>query len=163
MSRRGLQVLSTLLVIVVAMLSPMDVWADPSESNSLAIDKDSASGMWTATCDISVSGVDSGQIYSGRMLFEFAAQGQGSSTFVFDALFQVDRENRTWTESSIGIYKVTARLKGHDVLVHAEVTFAAINSGDRVFCSSRIDSGGQPPSSGATLFGANMVSTVQQP
>jgi hypothetical protein len=38
---------------------------------------------------------------------------------------------------------------------------ACINSGDRIFCSSRIDLGTQPPS--LTLFGANMVSTVQQP
>jgi len=94
------------------------------------------------------------------MLFQFAAEGQGNSTFVFDANFQVDPANRTWTESSPGIYEVTARLKGRRVIVHAEVTFDTINSGDRIFCDSRIDLGSQP---GTTLFGANMVSTVQQP
>ena len=45
--------------------------------------------------------------------------------------------------------------------VWAEVTLHTINPGDRIFCSSRIDLGTQPPS--LTIFGANTVSTVQQP
>lgn len=152
------------LVIVTALLLPVLVSAQPlNKSNALNIDKNAATNDWTVSCDIAVSGVDNQQAYSGRMLFEFLPEGQGSSTILFDALFQVDPANRVWSEASLGIYKVTAKLRGHDVVVHAEVIFNAINSGDRIFCSSRIDSGTQPPSVGATLFGANMVSTVQQP
>jgi len=155
-------VVSRLLVIVAVLLLPPSVSAkDLNKSNSLTMDKDSTAGSWIATCDISVGGIDETQLYSGRMLFEFLAEGQSSSTFIFDANFQVDRANRTWTQSSPGLYEVAANLKGHRVIVHAEVAFDTINSGDRIFCSSRIDLGTQPPS--LTLFGANMVSTVQQP
>jgi hypothetical protein len=152
------------LLVVAALLLPLNVWAaDLNKFNSLTVEKNSATSSWTATCDISVSGTDNRQTYSGRMLFQFLAAGQGSATVVFDALFQVDPENRTWTQSSPGTYTVTATLKGHDVIVNAEVNFAAINSGDRILCDSRIDSGSQPPSPGATLFGANMASTVATP
>ena len=153
---------ATVLVFVTVLLLPLNVWAeDLIKSNSLTIEKDSTVGGWTATCDISLGGTDNGQIYSGRMLFQFLASGQGSSTFIFDALFNVGPDSRTWTESSPGIYKITARLKGHDVIVHAEVRFEALNSGDNLFCDSRIDLGPQPSS--LTLFGANMRSSVPTP
>ncbi len=149
------------VVIVFALLFSVNVWAGPTnKSNSLTIDKDPVTNNWTATCDISVSGVENNQIYSGVMLFEFAPSGHGA-TPILNALFQIDPANRIWTDSSPGAYKISAKLKGHDVLVHAEVKFNSINAGDRIFCSSRIDQGVQPPA--VTLFGANMVSTVQQP
>ena len=129
----------SLLAIVTAVLLPVGGWADAfSKSNSLAIDKDAGTNNWIAACDIAVGGVDNRQTYSGRMLFEFAPSGQGS-TFVFDALFQVDPQNRAWTESNPGIYKVTAKLKGHDVVVHAEVIFSAINAGDSRADASRCE------------------------
>jgi hypothetical protein len=34
------------------------------KSNSLAVDKDAITGIWTATCDISIKGVDGRQIYT---------------------------------------------------------------------------------------------------
>ena len=153
---------SRLLVIVAVLLLPLSVWAaDLKKSNSLTIDKDSTAGGWTATCNISVGGIDGNQTYSGRMLVQFLAESQGSATVIFDANFQVDPANRTWTQSSPGVYEVAAKLKGHQVIVQAEATFDTINPGDRIFCDSRIDLGTQPSS--RTLLGANMDSTVQQP
>ena len=155
--------MSKLLLILAALLLPVSGWAaDLDKSNSLTVDKDSTTSSWTATCDISVSGVDQKQIYSGRMLFQFQPSNR-ATIIVFDVLFQVDTQNRTWTASTPGIYKVRAKLRGHDVIVQAEVTFNSINSGDRIFCDSRIDPGVQPPLFGTTLFGANMVSTVATP
>ena len=145
----------------MVVLFVVTAWAGGlNKSNSLTVENDPMTSNWTATCDISISGIDPKQIYSGRMLLQFAPSGQGS-TFVFDALFQVDPANRTWVESSPGIYKVKANLRGHNVTVHSEVLFNGINAGDRFFFDSRIDQGAPP--SGPTLFGANMVSTVQQP
>jgi hypothetical protein len=47
-------VLSRGLVIVAVLLLPLSVWAeDLKKSNMLTLDKDSTSGSWTATCDIS--------------------------------------------------------------------------------------------------------------
>jgi hypothetical protein len=106
-------VLSRGLVIVAVLLLPLSVWAeDLKKSNMLTLDKDSTSGSWTATCAISVGDIDQREIHSGRMLFEFAPSGQGS-VFVFDATFQVDQANRTWAQSTPGVYEVTAKLKGH--------------------------------------------------
>lgn len=151
------------LLMFAALLFPMGAWAEElNKSNSLTVDKDSITGSWTATCDISVSGVDSRQIYSGRMLFQFLAESAGSATNVFDVEFQVDPANRVSSESSPGIYRVRATLHGHRVAVHAEVTLDSISPGDRLFCDSRIDPGTQPPVA-PTLFGANMVSTILQP
>ena len=119
--------------IVIALLLPLAApAAGLTKSNSLTIDKDPGTNTWTATCDIAVRGIDNRQIYSGRMLFQFRPAGQ-DATFVFDAVFQMDPDNRTWTESSPGIYNVTANLRGHDVVVHAEVIFNAINEGTRSF------------------------------
>jgi hypothetical protein len=152
-----------LLLIVAVLLLSVNAWAAGlDKTNSLTVENNPTSSSWTATCDISVGGVEPNQIYSGRMLFAFAPEGQGG-TFVFDALFQVDPTNRIWTESSPGIYKVRANLKGRHVTVHSEVTFSSINPGDRIFCDSRIDPGTQPPPVGTTLFGSNMVNTVQTP
>lgn len=76
-----------LMVIIAARVFAVNVWADElAKSNSLTIDKDSNTGNWTATCDISVSGVDGRQIYSGRMLFQCAAESAGSATTVFDVV-----------------------------------------------------------------------------
>jgi len=153
-----------LVIVVAALLFAVNASAgDVNKSNSLAVDKDAITGSWTATCDISISGVDERQIYSGRMLFQFFPQGAGSATNVFDVLFQVDPTDRVWTDSSPGIYSVKATLRRRQVAVHAEVAFESISPGDRLFCDSRIDPGTQPPVVGTTLFGANMVSTIQQP
>ena len=130
------------------------------KSNSLTVENDPSSSSWTATCDISVSGIEPNNIYSGRMLFQYAPEGQGS-TFIFDALFQVDAANKIWTESSTGIYKVKANLKGKEVAVHAEVLFSSLKQGDRVFCDSRIDQGAQPTA--PTIFASDMVSTMELP
>jgi hypothetical protein len=152
-----------LLVIAAALLFSVNAWAEGlNKSNSLTVENDPMTSSWIATCDISIGGVDTKQTYSGRMLFQFAPSGLGS-TFIFDALFQVDPTNRIWTESSPGIYRVRAALRGRDVTVRAEVKFNTINPGDRIFCNSRIDPGTQPPPTGTTLFGADMVSTVQTP
>lgn len=76
-NRATLQRLSRLLAVVAALLLPLNVWAaDIDKSNSLTIDKDSATNSWTAKCDISVSGIDNHQPYSGRMLFGSGRQGQ---------------------------------------------------------------------------------------
>jgi hypothetical protein len=153
----------TVAVIVAAFLFAVNAWAgELNKSNSLTVDKDAITGSWIATCDISISSVER-QIYSGRMLFEFLPQGAGSSTFIFDAFFQVDPAEPVWTDSNPGIYSVTAILRGHQVAVHAEVAFESIGPGDRLSCGSRIDPGTQPPAAGTTLFGANMVATIQQP
>lgn len=150
-----------LLVMVAVVLFSVDVWAAGlNKSNSLTVESDPSNSSWTATCEISVSGIEPNQIYSGRMLFQFAPSGQGS-TFIFDVSFQVDPANRTWSESSPGVYKVRAYLRGRQVTVHSEVRVNIINPGDRLFCDSRIDQGTQP--TGPTLFGSNMVSTVQTP
>jgi hypothetical protein len=152
-----------LLVIVVVLLLSVNAWAEGlNKSNSLTVENDPMTSSWTATCDISISGVDPHQIYSGVMLFQFSPSFGGPTVGIFNVLFQVDPANRTWTESSPGIYKVSAKLKGRDVTVRAEVKFNTIIGGDRVFCDSRIDPGTQPPVS-PTLFGSNMVSTVQTP
>jgi hypothetical protein len=132
------------------------------KSNSLTVENDPTTSSWTSTCDISVSGVDVNQIYSGRMLFQFLPSFGGPTVTVFDAFFQVDPANRTWTESIPGIYTVKAKLKGHDVTAHAEYKFNTITPGDRFLCGSRIDQG--PISSATTtLFGSNMDNTVAQP
>jgi hypothetical protein len=157
--------MSRLVVMVVAaLLFAVNASAQGvNKSNSLAVDRDATTGSWTATCDISINGVDGRQIYSGRMLFQFFPSGAGSATTVFDALFQVDPTARVWTDSSSGIYRVEAFLRGHEVAVHAEVAFGSISPGDRLFCNSRIDPGTQPPVVGTTLFGADMASTIQTP
>jgi hypothetical protein len=152
-----------LVVMIAALLFAVNAWAgELNKSNSLTVATDSITGSWTATCDIEIGGIDGRQIYSGRMLFQFAAEGEGSATNVFDVEFQVDPANRVWKESSPGIYSVRATLHGRRIAVHAEVALS-ISPGDRLFCDSRIDPGTQPPVVGTTLFGANMVSTIQQP
>jgi hypothetical protein len=161
--QRGHVMPRLLVVIVTVLLLAVNASAEVNKSNSLAVDKDAITGSWTATCDISVSGVDERQIYSGRMLFQFLSQGAGSATTVFDILFQVDPTDRVWTDSSPRIYSVKATLRRRQVAVHAEVAFESISPGDRLFCHSRIDPGTQPPVVGTTLFGADMDSTIQQP
>ena len=152
-----------LLMIVAVLLLSVNAWAEGlNKSNSLIVENDPMTSRWTATCDISVSGVDPHQIYSGVMLFSFLPSFGGPTVSVFNVLFQVGPGDRTWTESAPGTYKVKANLKGREVTVHAEVKFNAIIGGDRVSCDSRIDPGTQPPVS-PTLFGSNMVSTVQTP
>src|SRR5262249_24485497 len=107
--------LSSVMVVVLANMA----WAgELNRSNSLTIGKDSGTALWTATCEISVGGLDVNQIYSGRMRFEFLPSGAGTSTVIFDDSFQVDPANRTSTDSVAGIYEVSAKLKGHEVLVH---------------------------------------------
>ncbi len=152
-----------LLVIVVVLSFSVDVQAAGlSKSSSLTVENDPNNSSWTAICDISVGGVAPNQIYSGRVFFQFSPSG-GGGTIIIDAFFQVDPVNRIWTESSPGIYKVRASLKGRDVTVHSEVTFSSINAGDRILCGPRIDPGIQPPPTGTTLFENHMVSTVQAP
>jgi hypothetical protein len=122
-----------LVVIVTLLLFAVNASAQGlNKSNSLAVDKDAFTGSWIATCDISINGIDGRQIYSGRMLFQFLPSGAGSATTVFDALVQVDPTARLWTDSSSGIYRVEASLRGHEVAVHAEVAFATISPGDRI-------------------------------
>jgi hypothetical protein len=153
----------TLLMIVAVFLLSVNAWAEGlNKSNSLTVENDPRTSSWTATCDISVSGVDPHQIYSGVMLFQFLPSFGGPTVGIFNVLFQVGPGDRTWTESLPGIYKVKATLRGREVAVRAEVNFNTIIGGDRVSCASRIDPGSQPPVS-PTLFGSNMVSTVQTP
>jgi hypothetical protein len=152
-SERTIKLIGVLfLMMIAALLLPVNAWAGGlDKSSSLTINKDSTEG-WTAICAISVGGVDKGQTYSGRMIFFVLASGGAPSTTIFDVLFQVDPANRVSTQSSPGIYEVTATLRGSKVAVHAEVPFDSISSGDSIFCGSRIDPGTQPPVVGTTLF-----------
>ena len=84
--------LSTVIVIV---LSGMVSATKLNKSNTLTIAKDSATTLWTATCEVSVGGVDVNQIYSGRIYLQFRPSGAPSATTIFDHLFQVDPANRT--------------------------------------------------------------------
>ncbi|MGA6827724.1 hypothetical protein ACO9S2_08935 [Nitrospira sp. NS4] len=132
-----------------------------NKSNSLTIENDPRTSSWTATCDISVSGVDEDKIYSGVMRIQYLPWDGATAVPVFNAVFQVDPANRAWTESLPGDYSVKAILKGHDIAVHAEFKFNTPISGDRISCGSRIDQG--PLSSAISLFGSNMVNTVALP
>jgi hypothetical protein len=132
-----------------------------NKSNSLTVANDPMTSNWTATCVISISGVDADKIYSGVMRVQYLPWEGGVAVPVFKARFQVDPENRAWTESLPGEYRVNAILDGRDVSVRAEFTFNTPISGDRISCGSRIDQG--PPASAISLFGANMVNTVALP
>jgi hypothetical protein len=149
-TKRNIKFIAGLLL--AALWLPVNARAGGlDKSSSLTINKDSTEG-WTETCDISVGGIDNGQAYSGRVLFFFLPNGGAPSTTIFDILFQVDPANRTWTQSSPGIYEVSATLRGRKVTVHAEVPFDSISSDDSFSCGSRIDPGTQPPAVGTTLF-----------
>jgi len=144
-----------LLVIVAALLLSANAWAaELDKSSSLAVDKDATTGAWTATCDISVGGVDPAQTYSGRMLLWV------NSAILYDAWFQVNSANRTWTASSPGAYTVVARLKGRGVSVQGDVPLGSNPQGFDVGCDTRIDPGTQPPPTGSTLFEAHMGTHV---
>jgi hypothetical protein len=150
-----------LLAVLAALLLPLNGWAaDLSKSSSLVTELDPVTNSWTATCDFSVSGIDQKQTYSGVVLFQFVREVGSTVFLVPGVVFQVDPHDRTWTNSSPGVYNVTAKLKGQDVVVHTEVMLTGINSGDRVFCSGRIDPGIQPPAFGTTLFNVDMKATL---
>jgi hypothetical protein len=134
-----------------------------SKSNSLTVENDPTTSGWIATCDISVSGVDPQQIYSGVVYFASVLGGGQTGGPVYSFTFQVDPANRTWAQISPGIYKVRAKLKGQDVTVHGEFKFGTLLAGDKISCHSRIDPGTQPPPTGTTLFGSDMDATVQTP
>ena len=153
-----------LLMIVAALLLSGNVWAEEfDKSGSLTIDKDSVTTKWTGTCEASVNGIDPHQSYSGRLLF-WVFPHEESPVFLINATPQVDPENRTFTESSSGIYKVIARLRGRTVTLHAEVNLDNFNFDvtDKIRCDAQIDTD-FPPSVGATLFGATMVTTLMNP
>ena len=121
--------LSSVMVVFFASMA----WAgELSKSGTFSIVKDSSTKVWTATCEISVGGVEVNQIYSGRMKVAFGPSSGGGST-IFDFFYQVDPANRTATDSIASIYEVSAKLRGHDVLVHGEATFNILNYGERFF------------------------------
>jgi len=143
--------MSRLLLIVAALVLSVNAWAaELDKSSSLTISKDAGASNPTATCRISVGGVDRRHTYSGVMLFQTVDIGQSGATTVFDAVFQVDPVNRIWTDSVPGSYTVTAKLKRDVVTVRADVPLAI--RGGVLFCGSRIDPGTQPPTVGTTLF-----------
>lgn len=155
-------ILWSLMSCVIVVLFGWTSWAaGVNKSNSLTIENNPGTSNWTATCEISVSGVDAEKSYSGVMRIQYLSWEGGAAVPVFNAIFQVDPANRVWTESLTGDYTVKAILKGSDVMVHAEFKFNTPISGDRVSCAARIDQG--PLSSAITLFGSNMVNTVALP
>lgn len=152
----------SLMSSVIVVLFAATSWAAGlNKSNSLTVENDPSTSRWTATCDISVSGVDVDKIYSGLMRIQYLSWDGAAAVPVFNAVFQVDPANRAWTEALPGEYTVKAILKGHDVSVRAEFKFNTPISGDRISCGARIDQG--PLSSAITLFGSNMVNTVALP
>lgn len=137
-------------------------WAEGLHKfSSLTVTNDPRTSNWTATCVISITGVDADKIYSGVMRVQYLPWEGEAAIPVFKALFQVDPENRTWTESLTGEYRITAKLEGPDVSVRAEFKFNTPISGDRISCGARIDQG--PLSAAIALFGSNMVNTVALP
>lgn len=137
-------------------------WAEGfHKSSSLTVTNDPKTSHWTATCVISIGGVGADKIYSGVMRVQYLPWEGEAAVPVFKAVFQVDPENRAWTESLPGEYMVNAILEGHDVSVRAEFKFNTPISGDRISCGARIDQG--PVASAIALFGSNMVNTVALP
>lgn len=137
-------------------------WAEGlHKSGSLTVTNDPRTSNWTATCVTSISGVDPDKTYSGVMRVQYLPWEGEAAVPVFKALFQVDPENRTWTESLTGEYRVTAKLEGRAVSVRAEFMFNTPVSGDRISCGARIDQG--LVTSAIALFGSNMVNTVALP
>ncbi len=154
-----------LLVMVAVLLLSVNVWAgELIKSNSLTMDTDAGTNSWTATCDFSVSGVDQLQPYSGSLYFAFVDGASGHLVFEFHPFFQVDPENRTWTETSPGSYKFTAKLRGQNVTAHLEVTLGSIAVNSTVFCDAGIAQGTHPlPPGTPSLVAAQMRSDVIAP
>ena len=132
-----------------------------SKTNSLTVENDPATNRWTATCEISVSGIDTNQVFSGVMLFSGLFGVGQTRVIIFTISFQVDPANTTWTATNPGVYKFSAKLKGKTLTAQADVRFANLLGGDRLNCDARLDRG--LPGSPTTIFGSNMAATVQQP
>ncbi|MEO7862625.1 MAG: hypothetical protein ABIU05_19760 [Nitrospirales bacterium] len=111
-----------------------------------------------AICEISISGIESAQIYNGVMLFQGLFGGGQTQATIFSITFQVDPQNTTYTETDPGVYNFKARLKGKSLIAQTQVRFTSLLSGDRLLCDSRLDRG--LPASSTTLFGSNMAATV---
>ena len=141
--------------IVAALLLPLAAWAaDLKTHSALTVDSNATTEDATAKCDISVTGVDRKGTYSGVMRFVYEKYNE-FNVEVFYAVFQVDPLNPTWTESSPGVYTVTAQLKRQVVAVQAQVP-VSLDGAVRIYCDSRIDAGTQPPALGATIYAGNL-------
>jgi hypothetical protein len=151
----------TAVVFLTVLFSSNALAAGINKSNSFTVENEPNNNTWTAACDISVGGIDQNQIYSGVMLFQRLISGAGSADQIFSITFQVDPQNSTYSEINPGVYKFTAKLKGKTLTAVADVRFASLVGGDRLFCDSRLDRG--LPGSPTTIFGSNMAATVQQP
>lgn len=150
-----------LVILGLLLLSSNAFAAGIDKTNSLTVENDPATNAWLATCDISVSGIEPNQVYSGVMLFYGLFGGGQTGSTIFSISFQVDSTNTTSTETDPGIYNFKARLKGKSLNAQAVVRFSSLVGGDRLNCDSRLDRG--LPGSPTTLFGSNMAATVQQP
>lgn len=149
------------IVFVCMLFSGNVLAAGIDKLNSFTVENNPANNSWTAPCEISVSGIDPNQIYSGVIRFERLVSGAGSSDLIFAIAFQVDPQNPTYTETNPGVYTFKARLKGKTLSAQAVSYFTSLSPGDRLSCDSRLDRG--LPASPTTLFGSNMHATVQQP
>ena len=150
-----------LALVGLLMLSGHAFAAGINKTNSLVVENDPSTNAWIATCEISVSGIEPNQVYSGIMRFSGLFGGGQTSSIIFSIPFQVDSANTTWTESDPGIYNLKAKLKGKSLIAEAVVHFSTLLGGDRLNCDSRLDRG--LPGSPTTIFGSNMAATVQQP
>ena len=129
--------------IVAALLLSMNAGAaDLKTSNSLVVTKNVTTGTATATCQLSASGLDRTGTYSGVMLFRY--EEVSAAVEIFYVVFKVDPANPVWTETSPGVYSVTATLKRGAVTVTADVPLT-VGLMNQVLCDARIDAGSQPP------------------
>src|SRR5260370_34465423 len=94
-------------------------------SPALSIDKSSdlsvngKAGAGTSTWTASVGGIDPSKTYDGTVLFEYQPSG-GATVIILWVFPSVNQSAPTFTASGTD-YIVTATLRGHRVLIKAEV------------------------------------------
>lgn len=157
---------SYLVILVGVLFLSVNVWAQEQEfdkSSSLTLEKDSKTATWTGICDASLSGVDPTQTYSGRLLV-FVTPSTGPTTFLIDESWEVSSQDRTFTNSSPGIWTVRVKFTGRTITLQAQVTFGSLNANDRMRCDFRFNRGAVPaPPSEQGLFGARMETFLDNP
>jgi hypothetical protein len=93
-------------VLILTLFLPLIASGDMyGKSNSFSMEKDVSTGIWTYVCTIKIQGIDRQGIYNGLLTFR-------SDFDAIDLSFVLGPSDRTYYESSSGVYEFEAKVTG---------------------------------------------------
>ena len=125
----------------------------PDKTSSLSLDKNARTGIWVATCSISIEGVDLQQAYFGVMIFQAPTGDVTRSEFVFSVA------DRSIKESSPGIYTFEGKLAGRRITMKGTYVLSEVRNGNTIECTASVQNG--PTDAFPPVYQPRMLVVVQ--